>query len=149
MFLGTGFTFFHLRFSQRYELTYTFKHCTKNKFSVKEFFRLRLRFYITICSCLYSVCLAFSAGLEATFQWLLPNTAYAIRKTILRNLNYVQWLSMALMEKTWLMVVMEYSPNDKDIMVPVEYTPMVNSPNRKNMVLWKALLEGSNGHGKR
>ena len=53
------------------------------------------------------------------------------------------------MEKTWLMVAMEYSPNEKDIMVPVEYTPMVNSPNRKNMVLWKALLEGRNGHGKR
>ena len=36
---------------------------------------------------------------------------------------------------------MEYSPNEKDIMVPVEYTPMVNSPNRKKWFYEKLFLK--------
>ena len=34
-----------------------------------------------------------------TFQWLLPDTAYAIWKTILRNLNYFQCLNIALSKR--------------------------------------------------
>ena len=42
-----------------------------------------------------------------TFQWLLPNIAYAIQKRVLRNLNYVQCLNEGPMEKTWFMAPME------------------------------------------
>ena len=54
---------------------------------------------VVIYSYLYSVCLL-SRVLKKkhtsrnNFQWLLPNTAYVIRKTIL-NLNYVQYLNIA------------------------------------------------------
>ena len=41
------------------------------------------------------------------------------------------------MEKAWFMAPMEYSPFGRDIMAPMYYTPMVNSPNGKGMVLWK------------
>ena len=49
---------------------------------------------IVICLYLYSVCLVYR-GLKNTFQWLLPNLAYAIRKILLRNFNYVQCLNLA------------------------------------------------------
>ena len=39
------------------------------------------------------------------------------------------------MEKAWFMAQMEYSPNGKDIMTPMEYITKVNSPNGKSMVL--------------
>ena len=42
-----------------------------------------------------------------TFQWLLPNIAFAIWKTRLRNLHYVQCLNIAPMEKAWFMALME------------------------------------------
>ena len=38
------------------------------------------------------------------------------------------------MEKEWSQALMEYNPNKKGIMAPMEYTLMVNSPNRKGMV---------------
>ena len=44
------------------------------------------------------------------------------------------------MEKAWFMAPMEYSPFGRDIMVPMDYTPMVNSPNGKGMVLWKIVF---------
>ena len=65
------------------------------------------------------------------------------------NLNYVQCLNLIPMEKAWFMAPMEYSPNGKGIMAPVEYTPMVCSPNGKVMFLWKIIFRRGNGHGKR
>ena len=53
------------------------------------------------------------------------------------------------MEKAWFIAPMEYSPNGKDIMVPMEYTLTVYSPNGKSMVLWKTVLPSSNRQGKR
>ena len=44
------------------------------------------------------------------------------------------------MEKTWFMAPMEYSPSGKDIMAPMNYTLVVNSPNGKGMVLWKIVF---------
>ena len=38
---------------------------------------------------------------------MLPNIAYAMRKTILRNLNYAQCLNIALMKKAWFIAPME------------------------------------------
>ena len=35
------------------------------------------------------------------------------------------------MEKGYFMVPMEYSPNGKGVMAPMEYTPMVYSPNER------------------
>ena len=46
---------------------------------------------------------------------MLSNVAYAIWKIILNSLKYVQCLNITPMEKTWLMVQMEYSPNGKGI----------------------------------
>ena len=41
-----------------------------------------------------------------------------------RNLNYVYCLNLAPMKKAWFLAPVEYSrPNEKGIMVPVEYTP--------------------------
>ena len=67
-------------------------------------------------------------------KWWLRNIAYAIWKAI-RNLNYVQYLNVAPMEKAWSMALMEYNPNGKGVMTPIEYTLMVCSPNEKGMVL--------------
>ena len=39
------------------------------------------------------------------------------------------------MEKAWFMAPMEYIPNRKGIIVLIEYTITVNSPNEKDMVL--------------
>ena len=71
------------------------------------------------------------------FHWLLPNIAYEIWKTILRNLNYVQCLKLAPMEKAWLMFTMEYSLSRKDM------APMENTYKFMN-VFWSG-----NRHGKR
>ena len=38
------------------------------------------------------------------------------------------------MEKAWFMAPMEYSPNEKDIIAPMEYIPKFNSANEKGMV---------------
>ena len=40
-------------------------------------------------------------------------------------------------------------PQQKGIMVPIEYALMVYSPNRKGMVLWKIVFRSDNGHGQR
>ena len=45
------------------------------------------------------------------------------------------------MEKVWFMAPMEYSPNGKDIMAPMDDSPMVYSRNGKAMVLWKIVFE--------
>ena len=39
------------------------------------------------------------------------------------------------MEKPWFVAQMEYSPNGKGIMAPMEYSLIVYSPNGKGMVL--------------
>ena len=39
------------------------------------------------------------------------------------------------MEKAWFMAPIEYNPNGKDILPPMEYTLMVYIPNGKGMVL--------------
>ena len=43
---------------------------------------------------------------------------------------------------------MEYSPNGKRIMAPMEYTLMVYSSNGKGMVLYNILFWSGNGHSK-
>ena len=48
-----------------------------------------------------------------------------------------------------ILAQMEYSPNGKSIMAPMEHTPMVYSLNEKGMVLWKILSRSGDGHGKR
>ena len=53
------------------------------------------------------------------------------------------------MEKAWFMAPMEYIPNRKGIMVPIEYALMVYSPNRKGIILWKIVFRSGNGHGQR
>ena len=53
------------------------------------------------------------------------------------------------MKKAWFMARMEYNPNGKSIMVPMEYNNMVYSPNGKGAVLWKTLFRNRNGRGKR
>ena len=80
---------------------------------------------------------------------MLPNTAYAIQKTILRNLYYVHCSNLAPMEKAWFIAPMESSPNGKDIMGLLEYTPKVDSPSGEMYVLWKILFQSGHGHGKR
>ena len=52
-----------------------------------------------------------------------------------KNLNYVQFLNIAPIEKAWFLPPMEYNPNRKGIMAPVEYSLMVCSPKEKAMVL--------------
>ena len=42
---------------------------------------------------------------------------------------------------------MVYDPKEKDIMVPVENTLMIYSPNRKGIILWKIVFRSGNGHG--
>ena len=71
---------------------------------------------------------------------------YALYTIILRNLNYAQCITP--MEKAWFMASMEYSPNWKDIMTPIDYTPMVNSPYEKDMVSWKIVFLSGNHRGK-
>ena len=53
------------------------------------------------------------------------------------------------MEKTWFMAPVEYNPNGKDIMAPMEYILMVHSPNGKGIVLRKTVFGRDNCHGKR
>ena len=94
---------------------------------------------IIICSYLYSVCLVSAVLKNIYFKKhllvLASKWSHAIRKTIPGNLNYVQCLNIAPIEKAWFMAPMEYIPNKKGIMVPIEYALMVYSPNRKGMVL--------------
>ena len=42
-------------------------------------------------------------------------------------------------EKAWFFAPIEYSANGKNIMTPMEHTPMVYSLNEKGMVLLKVL----------
>ena len=65
------------------------------------------------------------------------------------NLNYVQCLSIALMEKAWFMAPVECNFNGKGIMVPMEYISMVYSLNGKGMDLWKIVFRSGNRRGKR
>ena len=44
-----------------------------------------------------------NAAIASSKQWLLPNIAHAIWKTILSNLNYVQCLNIAPKEKIFKM----------------------------------------------
>ena len=53
------------------------------------------------------------------------------------------------MEKTWFLASIEYSPNEKGIMSPMKYIPMVYRPNGKGMVLRKIIFRSGNGHDKR
>ena len=53
------------------------------------------------------------------------------------------------MEKASFLAPVEYSPNGKGIMAPVEYTPFVYSSSGKGTVLWKIHFRSGNGHGKR
>ena len=68
---------------------------------------------------------------------------------MLRNLNYVQCLNIAPMEKAWFMVPVEYSSNGKDIMAPIEIIPKLNNTNGNGKMLWKILYRSGNGHVKR
>ena len=43
---------------------------------------------------------------------------------------------------------MEYNPNAKGTMIPVEYNPIVSSPNGKSTILWKIVFRIGNSHGK-
>ena len=51
------------------------------------------------------------------------------------------------MGKTWFMAPMEYNPNGKDIMAPMEYVLMVHSPNGKGIALRKTVFGRHNCHG--
>ena len=53
---------------------------------------------------------------------------------------------IAPIEKAWFFTPMDYSPNEKGIMAPMEYKPTVYSPNGKSMVSWKILFWCGNGH---
>ena len=102
-------------------LTTTSMHC-KDRQVLRDLFsinkgnwitklNLKVLSVIAMCSHLYPVWLV-SRVLKSTisrntFQWLLPNIAFAIWKTRLRNLHYVQCLNIAPMEKAWFMALME------------------------------------------
>ena len=102
-------------------LTTTSMHC-KDRQVLRDLFSINKGNWITklnfkvlsviaMCSHLYPVWLV-SRVLKSTisrntFQWLLPNIAFAIWKTRLRNLHYVQCLNIAPMEKAWFMALME------------------------------------------
>ena len=64
---------------------------------------------------------------------MLPNIPYAIWKATVGHLQYVQCLNIASIEKTWFMDPVEYSPNGRGIMVPMEYNLMVYSPYGKSI----------------
>ena len=66
-----------------------------------------------MCLNLYLVCLIYQV----------------LKNTYFKELNYVQYLNVAPMEKARSIVPMEYNLNEKGIMVPMEYTLMVYSPN--------------------
>ena len=84
---------------------------------------------IVMCSNLYLMCLVLQV-LKKLLSVVASKynlcDAYAIWKTILRNLNYIQCLNIA---------PMEYNPNGKGTMIPVKYNPIVSSPNGKSTVL--------------
>ena len=93
---------------------------------------------IVICSYLYSVCLVFAVLKNTYFkkhfsvvasQWILCNTE---NNTL--EFKLCLMFKIAPMEKTWFMAPMEYIPNGKGIIVPIEYTLTVYSPNGKGMV---------------
>ena len=94
---------------------------------------------ILICSYLYSVCLVFAVLKNTYFkkhfsvvasQWRLCNTE---NNTL--EFKLCLMLKHSPMEKAWFMAPMEYIPNGKGIIVPIEYTLTVFSPNGKGMVL--------------
>ena len=105
---------------------------------------------IVMCLYLYSLCMVCrDLNNKGQVSVIVSNRGYAIWKTILRNLNYVQYLNIAPMDKAWFMAPMEYSPNGKYVMAPMEYIPKFNSPNGKGMVLWTIIFRSGNGHVKR
>ena len=44
------------------------------------------------------------------------------------------------MEKAWSMALMEYNPNGKGVMAPIEYTLMIYSPSENVLVLLKIVF---------
>ena len=58
-------------------------------------------------------------------------------------------LTLSFSGKDMIFGPIEYSPNAKSIMAPMEHTPMVYRLNEKGMALWKGLFWSGNGHGKR
>ena len=77
---------------------------------------------------LYSMCLVCRVFKSTYFKehpWLIASK-YGICDT--GNLNYVQCLNLALMEKASFLALMEY-------------TPLVYSPSGKDKFLWKILFE--------
>ena len=101
---------------------------------------------------LYSRCMVCRVLKNTYFKehsWVIASKYSIMQKAILGNLNYVQYLNLAPIEKAWFFTPVEYSPNGKDIMVPMEYKTMVYSPNGKSMVSWKILFRSDNGHTKR
>ena len=61
----------------------------------------------------------------------------------------VKTMYIAPTEKAWFMAPMEYSPNGKCIMAPMEYTLKVYSPKGKGMLLRRIVFQSGNSHGKR
>ena len=105
---------------------------------------------ILMCFYLYSVRLVCRvSNNKEQLSVVASKYSITIWKTILRNLNYVQCLNIAPMEKAWFMVPMDYSPNGKYIIVPMGYIPKFNNPNGKGTILWWILFRSRNGHVKR
>ena len=78
---------------------------------------------IVMCSNLYSLCLVFKF-LKNTY--LKKHFSVVASKHSLCDMEINQFLNIA---------PMEYNPNGKGTMAPVEYHPIVSSPNGKSMVL--------------
>ena len=91
--------------------------------------KMMMLIFSVLCMCLlpYSAEYSFCRFLNSIYFkeqiWLLQNIAYAQYSIILRNLNYVQCLNIAPMEKAWFMAPMEYRIDGKGIMNPMDYTP--------------------------
>ena len=88
-----------------------------------------------MCSHLYPVCLVSRTHISRnTFPCSLPNIAFAIWKTRLMDLHYVQCLNSPNGKS------MVYGPNGKGIMALIEYTLIIYGPSGKSMVLWNIIF---------
>ena len=78
---------------------------------------------IVMCSNLYSVCLVFqilkNTCLKKHLSVVGSKYSLCVMESNSWNLNYVQCLTIA---------PMEYNPNGKGTLVPVEYNPIVSRP---------------------
>ena len=105
---------------------------------------------IAMCLYLYSMCMVCRVLKNTYFKehpWVIASK-YSICDSESNTCEFklCSMFKLSSNRKGMIFTPIEYSPNEKGIMAPMEYKPMFYSPNGKSMVSWKILFRNGNGH---